>query len=186
MMNSLHLVFCTFLILSGCGVTEQEALPAFESYFKAEINGEMWAGDARRSGFTYIEEDTLFQVFASKYDSLLYPYQDKIGFSFFYIKDKIEYSVLRHQDKHQRITGAYYVEKDGDAVIARYFPSDDDINSFTVQINQDEHGRRYAEGTFGLKVVVDPDYDRPKNNQYRQQPDTVLVTNGEYKVLLEE
>lgn len=186
-MNSLlNSIIWVLLLLSGCGVTENEIPPEFESYFKAEINGESWSGDSPRAAFTFIETDTLFQVFTSKYDSLLYPYQDKIGFSFFKTKEKSEYSVLLEMDKHERITGSYYVEKDGDAVIAWYYPVDDSVNSFTVEFKTDEYERSYAEGAFALKVVVDPDYDRPNNNQYRQQPDTVLITNGEYKVLLED
>ena len=83
------------------------------------------------------------------------------------------------------ISGGFYSENDGDAVIARYYPEEAPGNTFTVEFGTDEEGREYAEGTFAMKVVVDPEYDKPNNNQYRQQPDTVLITNGRYRVLLE-
>ncbi len=186
-MNTLiHIIVWSLLMLSGCGLSDTEKPNEFESYFKTKINGEIWSGDKPRAAFTYIEGDTLFQVFASKYDNELYPYNDNLGFSFFYENKKEVYSVLRKLQKHGKSTGALYLEKDGDAVIAWYYPIEDDINTFTVEIKTDEHGRRYAKGTFALKVVIDPDYDRPNNNKYRQQPDTVLITNGKYKVLLEE
>jgi hypothetical protein len=174
------------LIMSGCGVTENESIPEFESYLKAEINGESWRGDSPRAAFTFIEDDSLFQVFASEFDSVLYPYNKHLGFTFFYEQEKNSYSVLRKNEKHGKSTGALYVEKDGDAVIAWYYPIKDSLNSFTTELKKDEFGRRYTEGSFALKVAVDPDYDRPNNNQYRQQPDTVLITAGKYKVLVEE
>lgn len=42
-------------------------------------------------------------------------------------------------------------------------------------------------GTFAMKVLMDPMHDNKEpNNSFRQQPDTVLITNGEYRILLEE
>ncbi len=182
---AVYLLTWFFFLISGCGITEKEAPPEFESYFRAEINGDAWSGDAPRAGFTYIEQDTLFQVFASRYDTLLFPYRDKLSIGVYLEKKKNEYSVILESNKHNKMTGALYSELDGDAVIAWYYPEQASVNSFTVEFGTDEEGREFAKGTFAMKVVVDPNYDKPNNNQYRQRPDTVLITNGTYKVLLE-
>jgi len=37
-----------------------------------------------------------------------------------------------------------------------------------------------------MTVFIDPDYDNEYNNRFRQQPDTVCLTNGRFRMLLEE
>jgi len=182
------------LMISGCSVFETEPemsaliTPEPFGYFTAEINGELWEGDYPDGGFVYIEEDTLLQVFSDRIDSLRFPYMDEMTFSYFYTEsmDGSQQSVIRTPTIHKRASGGFYSEADGDAVIAYYLPIEDSLNAFTVQIEQDEKGAYVATGTFEMKVVVESYYDTPHNNQYRQQPDTLRITNGAYKVKLRE
>ncbi|MEO1023310.1 MAG: hypothetical protein AAFW89_12275 [Bacteroidota bacterium] len=191
-MNSLLTINCILLLFLSSGCDLQEAPPAVvqpepNGYMKAVINGESWSGDFPRTGFTFIEQDTLIQVFASQFDSVRYPYNDTIVFSYFYQAGAHSFSVLRKPDKHEQRTGGFYVENDGDAIIAWYYPIEDSVNTFTVEIKKDEENRVYAEGTFSMKVVIDPVYDNKEpNNTFRQQPDTVLITNGEYRIPLND
>lgn len=185
-MNIFYLVL--ILLLSGCNLFDsgkKETEPEFEQYFNAEINGSIYKGTpnaflSNLGGLPWLN------LFAMQYDSTKWPYAERIGFSIHFNSEKSKYGVIRKQEENGRSSGGYFTERDGDAIIARYEPIPDSVDTLTIQIGKDEEGRRFVTGTFAMTVVVDPGYDDEHNNRYRQQPDTVRITNGEFRVLLEE
>lgn len=184
----MNLFFLLLIMLaSGCKLfnsEKKETEPEVEQYFHAEINGQPWSGEPR-AAFTFTETDTILQVFATRFDSVKYPYNNHISFTLDYDPENTVYEVVRKYENSWIFGGAYY-ENDGDARIAVYEPIPTDSSYFTVKIKKIENGSELVTGAFAMTVVVDPDYDTAYNNQYRQQPDTVRITNGEFRVLLEE
>lgn len=182
-----YLMMIPLLILAliiSCGVTESEE-QEIEEYFKAHINGEPWAGGDPRAVLTLIETDTLFQIFASEYDSLIWPYNEHISLSMNFSKDITEYPIPKTEMNEWRTVGGMFTEIDGDAVIARYHPIEDSVNKLYVTV-EEEGGKKITTGSFAMKVVVDSTYNNVHNNKYRLHPDTLLITNGEFKVVVEE
>lgn len=179
-------VFALALIIS-CGVTEQEPLekPKVEEYFRAEINGILWTAAHPNAAFTIIGTDTLFQVFVQEYDTLRWPYNEAISLSVDFNSHINEYPIIptRMNMNEWRIVGGRFAEIDGDATIANYNPIEDSLNYLNLRIAE-ENELSITIGSFAMKVVVDPSYNSEHNNKYRQHPDTVYITKGEFKVVI--
>lgn len=83
-----------------------------------------------------------------------------------------------------RNVGGRFAEIDGDATIAHYKPIEDSLNYLNLKVEKADE-LSITIGTFAMKLVVDPAYNSEHNNKYRQHPDTVYITNGEFKVIIE-
>ena len=188
--NYLLSVFLPFYIVgilsSGCSIIENEQPKKFESYLKAEINGKLWKGDVSRAVISNVGGLEWLNLYSTEFDSMSYPYNTQISFTANFDFSKKEYKVVREQEENGRTSGGMLREMDGDAVIALYDPVFNELNHLSINLGIDEDHGRYVTGSFSMQVVVWDEYDYDENNNYRKQPDTVYITNGKYKVLLEE
>ena len=117
-------------------------------------------------------------VLAFKLDSTRYPYVLNISFSHNYVETRTEYNIVRDSAD---FSGASFTELDGDAIIARYNPIEDENNRLEILSDTLDSGKVVLVGSFAMKVVV-----YGGNNQYRQYPDTVVVTNGTFRIVLQQ
>lgn len=163
----------------SCNVTDQEKVKV-EQYFKASINGESWSGEPR-AGITIIQGDTLLSVYAVEEESN----QQTISYRLMYNSETIDYPVLRTPVNEWNIVGGFISEMSVDLVIASYNAVEDPVNNLRVEIAKEEDGNMYALGNFAMKAIVDSSYQQ-RDNPSRQLPDTVLITDGEFKVRIED
>ena len=178
-----------FLLFTSCEVIgpNQEKLPAIDNgYMIGDIQGDKWSAEYISALFVTFDQDTLISIEVHSFDSLLFPYNEGFVFSYFYDPKINLYSTQRKTDIHERRTGGFYMENDGDVVLSRYYPIADSLDKFTLTVSKDSIGARYAEGIFEMTVVVDPAYDRDIDQDRRRRPDTVRITNGYYRVELEK
>jgi len=189
MEKTMNLFFIILILLiSGCDMfntDKKEPEPEVKQYFRAEVNGESWSG-VPRAVLSNLGDLPWFSLYAIGYDSTKWPYSEDIGFSIHFNSEESEYNVIREPEENGRTSGAYFVESDGDATIARYEPIPDSINTLIIHLEKMGNEKELVTGTFSMKVAIDPRYDNEYTNGYRQQPDTVRITNGEFRVLLEE
>ena len=84
----------------------------------------------------------------------------------------------------ERIVGGRYSERDGDAPIAQYFPIESDIDRLVIHRGSSEFGP-FIFGEFSMVVVVDDNIsDFGRRN--RRLPDTLRITNGQFRILLSQ
>lgn len=166
------------LFLSGCNLSNsgtEVAEPEFEQYFEAEVNGKQWKynGELRASlmnlhGLPWLN---LYGVNSN----------ESIHIVAHYDSSRTDYNVLRKIEENGRTTGGAFVESAGDVRIARYDPVDDLSNKLFIELNKDENAGPFVTGTFSMTVVIQEVYES-KNTQ---KPDTIKITNGKFRALLE-
>ena len=174
---SITIVFL-LLFISSCGLldgkTKEEKI---DEYFRAELNGKAVEFDDQLAIKGSRSPDWL-GVSGFKPDSMRYPYVLKISFSHNYVETRTEYNVVRDSTD---FSGASFTELDGDVIIARYNVIEDENNRLEILSDTLDSGKVVLVGSFAMKVVV-----YGGNNQYRQYPDTVVVTNGTFRIVLQQ
>lgn len=192
-MQKKHLLFLFFfgVLMVSCDsfVNEQETLTRREladnGTFTALLNEELWEGRPRAGFVITTEGDTVLQVFATRYDSLLYPFNDGIIFNSQYSKFIYDYPVIQERlNNGSFLIGGFFSELSGDVSFANYYPVEHPNNHFSVEVGYDSLGVQRAYGTFAMKIVVEPGLSY-EANQLRQQPDTVYITDGKFDVIME-
>lgn len=81
------------------------------------------------------------------------------------------------------LRGGGYSEKDGDARISWYGSPGDDEGFITVEMDTLENEEVVVYGTFEMSVVVE---SRADPYSQRTGQDTLYITNGEYRLLLDD
>jgi len=193
-MNILHLLIPLYLVFTGCNLfntgNDQEK---FEPTFRADINGEIFditqvkvplgrynAVLSTQGAYSYLA------VFASIFDIDFYPYKETISVSIFWIEEETVYSTkidsMLIGDFYLR-TGAKYFEADGDAIISTYISSYTDTGFISVEFEKLSEERDVVFGNFEFTVIVDS-----RTDQFSQRvgQDTLHITNGEYRLLLDD
>lgn len=180
-------------MLSGCELFNSDDPPVpFELVFTAEINGEPYNGakspyGGASAGMTMQGDYSYLQVFAYQYSEELYPYNEYIGISMAYEEGTTTYPTRRDtlysNGEYLITTGGGYAENDGDARISRYNTLGDDDGFITVEMEELGDGRTAVSGTFEMRLIVD---SRADPYSHRVGQDTLHITNGEYRVLLDD
>lgn len=192
-MNILPLLLPIYFLSSGCYIFNSAKSEKFEPIFKAEILGQVYdISTLDESSINYSatmignSSNALLSVFGIMYDTQNYPYRENIGFSIPWIEDKINYnskldSVLIG-DFIMPTSGRYF-EVDGDVSISSFYSPKDDEGIITVNIETLNDGREVVFGNFEFSVVT----NEPLTQYSRRVgQDTLHITNGEYRILLDD
>lgn len=127
------------------------------------------------------------QVFADQFSEELYPYHETIVISMIYEDVKTTYPTKRDTVETNEVDfinpGGKYYESDGDARISSYHAPGDDDGYITVEMEEQGDGRTAVFGTFEMMVIVG---GRANDYSRRVGQDTLYITNGEYRVLLDD
>lgn len=184
-----------FLLLASCGlVGGKEKQEPFEPVFKAEINGEPFNGVGDWSeqfppgaGMTMQGEYPYLSIFGVQFSEEFYPYNESIGISLFYKKEQIQYATrqdtVKINEDYERFSGGRYSENEGDANISMYRSLDDHEGYITVEMDTLESGEVVVFGTFRTQVIM---IYRTDAYSQRVGQDTLHITNGEYRLLLDD
>jgi len=194
-MNILHLLIPFYLVFTGCNLfntgNDQEK---FEPTFRAEINGEIFditqvkvplgrynAVLSTQGAYSYLA------VFGDFFSENLFPYKEQISFLLAYDANKSKYSsaldsIQVDEFSYRRIGGLYY-ESDGDAPVSRYSSDVNDNGYIFVEIELLDNGEKVIYGTFEFIAIVDSRVDKYSQ---RVDQDTLHITNGEYRLLLDD
>lgn len=191
-MNILPLFLPIYLLLSACSLFNSDT-EKFQSVFKAEILGDIYdisTLDEPYSNYSATlignASNSLLSVIGIIYDSENYPYRETIGFSISWVEEKIKYSSKLDSiligDFFIPTSGRYF-EVDGDVSISSFYSTIDDQGSITVNIETLGDGREVVYGNFEFTVVA----TEPLNQFSRRfGQDTLHITNGEYRLLLDD
>lgn len=182
--NLFPLLIISFI---SCGITKSELeTPDIEQYFKAEINGNAWvATTPPRGGLVMREGDSTITIGGEREWSENSFFHDLIVFSVIYDESKNNYPVERRQVKEFNAVGMLFIEEDYDVFITSYSPISDSTNFLSLNLSN-ENDYTIAEGEFSAVFVIEESYiNNPYSQENRQYPDTIKVTNGQYRVLIE-
>ena len=182
-----------FLLLSNCTLFNSNE-KNFESTFKAEINDEIFdilkissdntiydAVITNQGSYAYLV------VFAGIIDETAFPYTERVSFALALNEDKTNYSSFSDfiqigEFSERRIGGAFF-EINGDVRISSFYPPIDDQGFITVNIETLNDGREVVFGNFEFSVVT----SEPLTQYSRRVgQDTLHITNGEYRLLLDD
>ncbi len=193
-MNSLNLLIPIYLILTSCSIFNNNNSEEFNPVFKAEITGE--AFDIISVSSDYVLYDavitnqgthTYLAVFADIIDETAFPYTQQISIAMVLIENKTTYSsatsFVSVGDLGERRIGGSYYEINGDVLISTFTTPLDDEGSITVNIETLDDGSEVVYGDFEFSVVTTEPL-----NQFSQRigQDTLHITNGEYRLLLDD
>ena len=192
-MNIIHILLPMFLLLSNCTLFNSNE-KNFESTFKAEINGEKFDITETNEKLVQViasiseNEDISFLFIHGKmYNQNVYPFNEIID-----IAVPWEESTKFHPLGSDTVffkSGFYWIKRgmysewDGDARISNYITKPDNQGSFSVNIEELENGDRVVYGQFDFTVVME---DRGDELSQRIGQDTLHITNGEYRLLLDD
>ncbi len=196
-LNSMNIVYSLIsihLLISSCNLfdagSEKEE---FEPTFKAEINGELFDISLKEESFKRFDavltnqaNKSFLAIYADFYSMDLYPYREQVGFTLFWDQSIIEYDSKRDSTligQYYLPSGGTYYEADGDALISTFNSPVNDQGIITVNIETLNDGRKFAFGNFEFSVVTRYPLNEPSQ---RIGQDTLKITNGEYRLLLDE
>lgn len=80
--------------------------------------------------------------------------------------------------------GGSYSERDGDAPIAQYFAIETSLNDLEIHQDSSEFGP-FTYGKFAMVAVVE-EHVTEFGKRNRRLPDTLRITNGRFRILLEQ
>jgi hypothetical protein len=181
-----QLLYIFFLLFSGCDLFnsgEEFEEPSFE-YITATINGKDVVTKEPRGGiFNYavLDDGKVLQVNGYVQENKMAPHLFYVvAFQIIYSDSVSHYSVIPTGEAFY--SGGRITEWDYDVMTGRYFAFDDgEEHEITVFRDQTPEGREYLYGEFSYTVAV----AEPSHHPLRQLPDTVRVTNGKYRILLD-
>lgn len=186
----MRLLCCFFaaIILSaaliGCGMLGDEpAEPEVDTYFTAQLNGESWRGYQKfwlSSNTSRLKKGKYFSIGTARLDSTTYPYyQDMRLFVKPLITDHRAFPIKGYDYNPAKgfVRGGYFLEMDGDAIIARYEATADTSNY--VRVTGYDSTTGIAEGTFAVTFAAGEDYRGRPRSRY---PDTLRFTEGRFRV----
>lgn len=176
------------LLLGSCGLTESnekvEQTEADSSYIRATLNDtEEWSGKLR-GYFSKGGGDCWLTISIrnAHKDQLLYTEKLVFVVVFRGVKTYPLVEIDREWDE----TGASYYEKNGDALISSYHPTDD-TSANQLTITSYDSTTSLIEGSFRTTVVVDStDRGDEPGEPPRRRPDTLHFTDGEFRVNVED
>ncbi|MBO6584652.1 MAG: hypothetical protein JJ953_00965 [Gracilimonas sp.] len=190
--HNLGLPFSILLIiiaLGSCAINSEKE-DHFEPIFKAEINGESFDGtdfeESAKASMTQQGDYHYLTIAAYQYNKNLFPYNEYIGISLIYQQSKNSFptkkDTIKVNEYYDRYPGGKYSESDGDAKIS-WYEAFDENGYITVEMKELENGEIVVYGTFEMKVAV-----QSRADQYSQRvnQDTLSITNGEYRLMLED
>ncbi|MFA5668257.1 MAG: hypothetical protein WC967_03370 [Balneolaceae bacterium] len=180
--NIYLILFLVVALFGGCDwlgseKSELEIETQVEGEFRAVLNGKAWSGEPS-AGVQTIEDGSRRLTFGGTWADGVFthpgspPYHEKITFSYPFEPQKTEYEVLIKSGENSRGSGGYYVKVAGDVVTAWYLPIPDSLNKLSFKIEKDADGRDFVNGSFSMKVADE------------RSPDTIRITNGEFRALL--
>jgi len=189
-MNILHLLIPFYLVFTGCNLfntgNDQEK---FEPTFRAEINGEIFDITQVKvplgrynAGLSTKGNSSILIISGIVFSEQCYPFNEVIFFS-------LEWEKYQKEGSDNFISGLNFVEKgfyselDGDAMISSYSLPLQDNGNVKVKVEELSDGREVVFGSFEFSVVVDS-----RTDQFSQRvgQDTLHITNGEYRLLLDD
>ena len=188
-----HILLPLLVMLSGCRLFNSDDPPVpFEPVFTAEINGEPYDGTKPPYGgaqavMTMQGDYDFLTIFAYQYSEEWYPYNEYVGIHLIYEEGTTTYptrkDTVQINEVYDLHPGGGYGENDGDAIISTYHTQGDDDGFITVGMEELGDGRTVVFGTFEMRVIVSG-----RANQYSRRvgQDTLHITNGEYRVLLDD
>ena len=193
-MNILHLLILFYLVFTGCNLFnlggDQEK---FEAIFKAEINGELYDISDKPETHVVFKAVVTTQgaysylgIFSDIYQQELFPYKESLSFSLIWEENKTEYYSKRDSiliGKYYLPLGGTYYEADGDALISTFNSPTDDDGFITVNIEKLNNDKEVVFGNFEYSVVTRYPLDECSQ---RVGQDTLHITNGEYRLLLDD
>jgi hypothetical protein len=163
--------------------------------FKAEIDGEVFDISSvqvplgrHQMGISDIENHEFLTFYGKIYEESLYPYNQIINLAVFLQNDEVVYSLAKkdtiyYSENAFISSDAYYFEFDGDAFISNYRSIENDDGFITVAMDTLEGGEVVVFGTFEFTVAV---VSRTDEFSQRVNQDTLHITNGEYRMLLDD
>ena len=173
-------------LLASCSLfneNEPEELE-FESVFQYRVDGEMYWADPRAAIFP-TGADSALDVFGVRFDSSAVPYLNQLSFRVVLEEGQNVYSVLLETRAGPpfQIVGGSFSERDGDAPIAQYFPTESELNYLEINRGLSEFGATVF-GEFAMVVVVEDNLSE-FGRRNRRFSDTLRITDGRFRVLLE-
>ncbi len=171
-----------FSLLVSCGILGSEDKREEDTYFDAVMNDSVWTANIR--GIYRIEGDTLLAMIGmDKREKSVWPYEENLVLNVLYKPGTEEYALTGYigMEYYYHSQSSYH-ESDGDVHIASYYPIHSNPGVATLTLTNAGKNRKIAEGTFEVTYVV-REVDR--NSPFRRKPDTLSVTNGRFRVVLE-
>ncbi|MTI86365.1 MAG: hypothetical protein FH748_00195 [Balneolaceae bacterium] len=191
-MRNIPFTVITIFILAGCNLfSPKEQEKSFEPTFTAEINGEPFDGSLfegfARAVISTQGEHHLLSIRGVEFSEELPSYNEIMGVSVLYEEGRQKYktrvdSVMYDEENYMTDGGSYY-EKDGDVTISTYKAFEDEEGFVTVEMEEQDNGETVVSGTFEMRVIVDY---RDDPYSQRADQDTLYITNGEYRLLLDD
>ncbi|MTI86363.1 MAG: hypothetical protein FH748_00185 [Balneolaceae bacterium] len=199
-MRNIPFTVIIIFILAGCSLfsaDKKEPEDPFEAVFTAEINGAPFDGSpfkeyaqvimTTQGEYSPQGEYSFLTIYASQFNEQLSPYHEKISINLLYEEGRQKYktrvdSVMYDEENYMTDGGSYY-EKDGDVTISTYKAFEDEEGFVTVEMEEQDNGETVVSGTFEMRVIVDY---RDDPYSQRADQDTLYITNGEYRLLLDD
>jgi len=193
-MSSIHLLLPIYFILTSCSLFNPNKNDDFNTVFKAEINGELMDISTFdkdlitiSAGLSTANDITFLRISGNFYDEAYYPYREIIGVSVPWSGSSeihtLDSDTVYYNQNFYWIKRGMYFEADGDVSISSFYSTKDDQGVITVNIETLNDGRDVVFGNFEFSVVTSEPL-----NQFSQRigQDTLHITNGEYRLLLDD
>ena len=181
-----------FFFFLSCGLLgSKDKGSEIKPIFTAEINGEVFDGttyeESAKAGITLQGKYPYLSIVADQYSEEFYPNNEAIGINVIYTEGIKKYSTkkdtVKINEDFDRFLGGVYYESDGDASISWYASTANDEGYITIETDTMENGEVVIFGMFEMTVVVET---RADSYSHRVGQDTLYITNGEYRLLLDD
>lgn len=168
-------VFLTFFcVLLGCDLIREEPPPS-EWFLTLTLNGESWA--ANRFYHASITEGGA-SLGGSSWDERADPYHQELAIAMDALTIGVQ-QPISWREVGPTLYGALFVESDGDAILGMSEAVEDGPVPSVATVTRFDTTAGVAEGTFQGTFVIDPIH---ANERYRQLPDTLVVTDGRFRL----
>ncbi|MCR9131505.1 MAG: hypothetical protein NXI08_02985 [bacterium] len=192
-MNIINALLLVYLLLIGCTLNGSNG-KKFEPTFRAEINGETFditmvdeVFVSQIAGISYSNEISFLSIFGSIYNEEMYPYKETLSISVPWNNISQYHSLgsdtTYYNDNFYWVKRAMYSEWDGDARISNFVTRSSEQGSISVNIEELPSGNLVVYGQFSFTAIVE--YRGAELSQ-RIGQDTLHITDGEYRMLLDD
>ena len=178
--------FVSCLLFTSCDVFLNENVQINDGFFEALVNGEAFSGvpDAR---LRLSDDNERLSFGATQGDGPTSEYRSNFSFASDFILNQESYPVeWRIDEQTTLVTGMLFFEGLSDVIVTINRGTASPMNRLTVRFDSTDAEQIFLEGEFEGLFIVDSRALTQISHTHRRHQDTLRVTNGRFRIPLED